>query len=157
MLEEITIKTYQVTHKHQMKKSLLIIIFSVFLSNLSSAQVISEKQHKILFQLTNANESINEKFLKQLNNVLEAAPNSKIEVVTHGMGIDLLKEESNPLEAEIRALTEKGVEFVICENSLKQRNLKKSSFLNIAKYTPSAIIEIILKQEEGWTYIKAGP
>jgi uncharacterized protein len=53
-------------------------------------------------------------------------------------------------------LVGKGVDFVVCENTLKQRNLKKEGFLPLASFVPSAILELVIRQEQGWIYIKAG-
>ncbi|ERM83345.1 hypothetical protein P872_16000 [Rhodonellum psychrophilum GCM71 = DSM 17998] len=107
-------------------------------------------------QLTNGDTDVHKKFIRQLNNIMTAAPNAKIEVVTQGMGIDLLKTQQNPYEKELGLLVNKGVQFVICENTLRQREMKKDQFLTLAGFVPSAILEIVMKQEAGWIYIKAG-
>jgi intracellular sulfur oxidation DsrE/DsrF family protein len=139
-----------------MKSLILSLFFLLFLSSIAFAQIVTDKEHKIIFQLTDGHLETQKKFLRQINNVLEAAPNAKIEVVTHGMGVDLLRKDDNELKNEISELKSQGVDFVICENTLKQRQLKKEIFLPEARFVPSAIIELVLKQEEGWIYIKAG-
>lgn len=133
--------------------SIILLFFTVFAA---SAQVSSEAGHKIIFQLTDGNAETHSKFIRQINNVLEAAPNSKIEVVTHGMGVDLLKKDNNSFIKDLENLVGKGVDFVVCENTLKQRNLKKEGFLPLASFVPSAILELVIRQEQGWIYIKAG-
>jgi len=137
-----------------MRTSIFILLFFTVL--VAQAQVSSEAEHKIIFQLTDGSAETHTKFIRQINNVLEAAPNSKIEVVTHGMGVDLLTKENNSFSKDLENLVEKGVAFVICENTLKQRNLKKEQFLTLAGFVPSAILELVIKQEQGWIYIKAG-
>jgi uncharacterized protein len=139
-----------------MKTILLSVSLFLFFSALTNAQIVSDKTHKIIFQLTDGQLETHKKFLRQINNVLEAAPQAKIEVVTHGMGVDLLRKDQNELESEIVALKSQGVDFVICENTLKQRQLQKDIFLSVVRFVPSAIVELVLKQEEGWIYIKAG-
>lgn len=131
---------------------LLLFTFSKALQ----AQTVSDAEHKIIFQLTDGDAGVHQKFIRQLNNILQAAPNAKIEVVTHGMGIDLLKLEQNTFEDELLALSKKGILFVICENTLKQRGMQKNQFLSLAGFVPSAILELVQKQENGWIYIKAG-
>lgn len=131
----------------------ILLLFSVAIAQ---AQVTSEAEHKIIFQLTDGNAEIQTKFIRQVNNVLDAAPNSKIEVVTHGLGVDLLKKENNPFIKDLENLVDRGVDFVVCENTLKQRKLKKDQFLTLADFVPSAILELVIKQEQGWIYIKAG-
>jgi uncharacterized protein len=133
---------------------ILFFVFAVWQSTM--AQTVSDTHHRIVFQLTDGQADTHVKFLRQLNNILEAAPNAQLLVVTHGMGVDLLKHENNQLEKELSKLKESGVQFVVCENTMKQRNLQKSYFLGLASYVPSAILEIVMRQEQGWTYIKAG-
>jgi intracellular sulfur oxidation DsrE/DsrF family protein len=131
-----------------------LLVFT--LSQTLQAQIVSDAEHKIIFQLTYGDAGVHQKFIRQLNNILQAAPNAKIEVVTHGMGIDLLKLEQNTFEDELLELSKKGIHFVICENTLKQRGMHKNQFLPLAGFVPSAILELVQKQENGWIYIKAG-
>jgi intracellular sulfur oxidation DsrE/DsrF family protein len=132
------------------------ILFLLFISFQVRAQVVSEEPHRIIFQLTDGDSITHFKFIRQINNILAAAPNAQVEVVTHGMGIDLLKIKNNPLENSLKDLKARGVEFVICENTLKQRNMKKEQFLPLSGFVPSAVLELVIKQEKGWIYIKAG-
>jgi uncharacterized protein len=76
--------------------------------------------------------------------------------VTHGMGVDLLLKDNNAFQLSLEDLSKKGVVFVVCENTLKQRSLTKDIFLPLAGFVPSAILELVIKQEQGWIYIKAG-
>jgi intracellular sulfur oxidation DsrE/DsrF family protein len=141
--------------KNDMKKSLLLVVL-LLCTWAANSQVVSSGNHQIIFQLSNGQAATHEKFLRQLNNILEAAPNAQIEVVTHGMGVDLLLKDSNTFQATLEALAKKGVVFVVCENTLKQRNLTKDIFLPLSGFVPSAILELVIKQEQGWIYIKAG-
>ena len=49
-----------------------------------------------------------------------------------------------------------GVRFVACENTMKQKNIKKEEILPEVGFVPMGIGEIIMKQEKGWSYLKAG-
>lgn len=134
----------------------IILILVVAVWQLPMAQTVSSANHRIVFQLTDGQADTHVKFLRQLNNILEAAPNAQLAVVTHGMGVDLLRIEDNGLEKELVKLKDMGVEFIVCQNTMKQRNLQQSYFLAWISYVPSAILEIVIRQEQGWTYIKAG-
>ena len=39
---------------------------------------------------------------------------------------------------------------------MRKHHIEKSELLNIANTVPSGVAEIILKQEAGWSYLKAG-
>ncbi len=46
--------------------------------------------------------------------------------------------------------------MVVCENTMRQKKIQKSQLLPFLETVPMGIGEIILKQEQGWAYIKAG-
>ena len=142
-----------------MSKKILFTICSMALSFAIFAQ--SKKQsvdkfHKIVFQLSSDDTLVHQGLMRQLNNVLIAAPDSKIEVVCHGPGINMLMLENNLVLDKIRFYKTKGVAFKACENTLKEKNIPKDKIITEAGFVPSALIEIVIRQEEGWSYIKSG-
>ena len=94
--------------------------------------------------------------MKQLENILRISPDSKLEIVCHGPGLEMLMKEKCIVSTPIEALTKRGVEFVACEFSLKQKKVEKSQILPSAGFVEAGIIEIVSKQEKGWSYIKSG-
>ena len=116
----------------------------------------AEKQHRIVFHLASSDTLVYKGLIRQLNNVLEHWPTALLEVVVHSGGIDFMRKEVSKLEPEIQALKNKGIVFAVCQNTMKQRKLTKEQILSQAIFVPVAIVELTLKQEEGWSYIKAG-
>ena len=112
--------------------------------------------HKIVFQLSSDDTLVHKGLMRQLNNVLNAAPDSKIEVVCHGPGINMLMQETTLVLDKIQLYKTKGVTFKVCENTLREKNISKDKIIAEAAFVPSALIEIVTRQEEGWSYIKAG-
>jgi intracellular sulfur oxidation DsrE/DsrF family protein len=112
--------------------------------------------HKIVFQLSSDDTLVHKALVRQLNNVLNAAPNAKIEVVCHGPGINFLVSGKTVVLDKIQLLRTKGVAFEACENTLKEKNISKDKIIAEAGFVQSALIEIVTRQEEGWSYIKAG-
>jgi len=101
------------------------------------------------------------KGLRNIRNHLDVAPDTKIIVVTHAEGVDMLmegaKEEKSKTEYAplVAALKARGVRFEICEITLKNRNLKKDQFILDADYTPSGVVRIAqLQAREHYAYIK---
>lgn len=116
-----------------------------------------QKQHKIVFQFTNANDTLQQKaFTRQLQNITTHWSNAKIEVVAYNHGIDYLMTAKSKHAEAIKELKAKGVRFVVCENTMKQRNVTKEQLLPEAETVPAGIAELVEKQEEGWSYIKGG-
>lgn len=98
--------------------------------------------------------------LRNIRNHLEADPTAKIVVVTHFKGIDFLLEgakdkNGNPYDAAVDDLSMKGVEFRVCEFTLKGRKIDKSKVHPEAKIVPSGVAEIgRLQVQEGFAYLK---
>ena len=112
--------------------------------------------HKIVFQLSIDDTLAHKALMKQLTNIITVSPDTKIEVVCHGPGLNMLTDAKTTVLPKIKELTEKGILFVACEFSLKERNVDKSAILKEAGFVKAGIIEIVTKQEEGWSYIKSG-
>jgi uncharacterized protein len=99
--------------------------------------------------------------LRNVRNHLDVAPETKIVVVTHALGVDMLmegaKDEKSKTEYAplVAALKARGVKFEICEITLKNRNLKKEQFIQEADFTPSGVVRIAtLQSRERYGYIK---
>jgi uncharacterized protein len=116
------------------------------------------KDHKIVFQFTNANDTLQQKaFVKQLENITAHWPNAKYEVVVYNQGVGLVMKNNTKYQDRLQTLKAKGVNFVVCENTLKNRKISKDAFPEIlVGFVPAGIAEIVEKQEEGWSYIRGG-
>lgn len=112
--------------------------------------------HKIVFQLTDNNLKSQKSLTRQLNNLKQGWPEAEFQVVVHSAGISYLIEEESAFSDEIRKLSEMGVVFVACENTLSAKNISKDKVIDVATYVKMGIAEVVRKQEQGWSYIKAG-
>lgn len=117
-------------------------------------------QSSVVYHLDNA--SIQGlKGLRNIRNHLDVAPQTKIVVVTHAEGVDLLiegaKDDKNVVEYAplIAALKSRGVRFEVCEITLKNRKLNKDQFILDAEFTPSGVVRIAdLQFKDKYAYIK---
>lgn len=55
---------------------------------------------------------------------------------------------------KMRELNQKGVQFVACNNALKGFNISKDSLLDFVVVVPAGVMELVIKQSEGYHYIK---
>ena len=135
-------------------KKLASIVLYLFLASYSFGQTGNE--HKIVFQLATSDTITHKALMKQLNNILRIAQTSKLEIVCQGPGLDILMKEHSIVAAPIDELKKRGVEFLACEFSMKQRKVDKSQIIPSAGFVEAGILEIVSKQEKGWSYIKSG-
>lgn len=98
--------------------------------------------------------------IRNINNHLEVNPKAKIVVVTHANGVDFLFDgakdrNGNPYNIGVEELKNRGVEFDVCEITLRNRQISKSKFIPEAKFVPSGVAEITrLQQREGYAYLR---
>lgn len=153
-----------------MKKNFIVLLLASILGNLSLTaqetpaaqknnknEMLNEQPvHKIVFQLTSSDTLSHKALMKQLNNITTVAPSAKIEVVCHGPGLDMLLSNKTTVREKIKAAKNRGIDFMACEFSIKERKLLKEDIISEAGFVPAGIIEIVSKQEAGWSYIKSG-
>lgn len=111
--------------------------------------------YKVTIQLSSNDILVQKATISQLNNILNALSSVAIELVMNGPGIDLILLDA-PLTNTLEQLHEKGIHFLVCKNSLNQKNLSTTSILSFCTIVPSALAHLIVRQHEGWSYIKAG-
>jgi intracellular sulfur oxidation DsrE/DsrF family protein len=135
---------------------LLVIIITSFCSSHVFAQNNSV-QHKVVVQLNTADTSAWSSTIGNIKNLQKIWPNNLIvEVVVHGKALDLLVAAKTHLANEVVEMSKTNVQFSACENSMRKHHIEKSQLLTIANTVPSGVAEVILKQEVGWSYLKAG-
>ena len=139
-------------------KSLFTIILTLSIIFHLSAQenggVLDTKVHKIVMQFTVGDSTEQASIVGQVANIRNIWPNSQIEVVCHSSGLDILISKKSKVSKAVTDLTSKGVVFAACNNTMKRRNIKKEDLLPESVVVPSAMVEIVTKQEEGWAYLK---
>jgi len=137
-----------------MKKIFLSVVTMFLFVNLISAQ---QKEHKIVFDFTKGDTASFSTMMRQIRNITKATNNSKIEIVCYGPGLDMLMTNKTTVNKEIEEFTGKfNVVFAACEASMQRRGIKKEELLSQVITVPLASLEISSKQQDGWSYLKAG-
>jgi uncharacterized protein len=144
-----------------MKQFLKLLAISITALGLFSAQAVqADGGSKVVYHIDDA-KTQGIKGLRNIRNHLDVAPNTKIIVVTHANGVDIMmegaKDEKNNTEYAplVSALKSRGVQFEVCEITLKNRKLKKDQFIMEAEFTPSGVVRIAdLQYKDKFAYIK---
>lgn len=115
------------------------------------------KAHRVLFALTSPEEADWQLTLNNLRNLESGlSPETvEIELVAYGPGIAFLKKDG-PDAADIQKLEAAHVRFVACGNAMKKQHLEATDLVAGVEIVPAGIVEVVRKQEAGWSYIKAG-
>ena len=145
-------------------KKILHSIFTALFISLSGLMVMTTVMAagptQVVYHIDDA-ESQGLKGLRNIRNHLDVSPQTKIIVVTHANGVDIMmegaKDKKNGTEYAplIGALKSRGVRFEVCEITLINRNLKKDQFILDADFVPSGVVRIAdLQYKDGFAYIK---
>lgn len=116
-------------------------------------------EEKVLYHINDS--TVARAALGNVRNHLNATEGKvKIVVVTHGPGVDFLLDgaadkNGNPYNIAIEELMAQGVDFRVCNNTLKARSIDPKRVLPGARIVLSGVAEIgRLQTKEGFAYIK---
>jgi uncharacterized protein len=142
--------------------ALLIVAAGLFASLVTAATTDIKSPigpDKVVYHISNT-EQQTKLALEYIRNHLEVNPKAHIVVVTHALGVDFLREgardkNGNPYNVPVEELDFRGVRFLVCGITLRERKMKKSEFIPEAHFVPSGVAEITrLQQREGYAYLK---
>jgi hypothetical protein len=135
-----------------MKTYINLIIALVF----SITIFAQEKPVKIVFDVTSDNTKVHGSTMRHVQLMSQAYPDSKFEVVMYSGAIDMVLKEKSTIATDMETLiaNNKNVSFVICEGTMKRHKIDASQLIPGVISVPDGILEIIMRQAEGWGYIK---
>lgn len=138
-------------------KLLFVVLFALITSNVTAQNNPSDKIHHVVMQLNTADTAAWTSVIGNIKNLQKIWPGKvEIEVVVHGKALNFLVADKTHLRSDIELLAQKSIVFSACENTMNKYNITKAMLLNEANTVPSGVAELILKQEAGWGYLKAG-
>ncbi len=123
------------------------------------AASLSWAQVKVVYHLSEGIPQAS-RAIGNIRNHLAAEPNTKIVVVTHGLGIDFLvdgatNQMDQPFAGAIGELAGRGVEFRVCNNTLTSRKIDKGRVAMEARVVPSGVAEVArLQAQDGFVYLR---
>jgi len=115
--------------------------------------------HKLVYQLNKADPEYQKHILFSVGAMLRKwGDNISIVVVTIGPGLHILgKHPGRPVSEEtkqrVASLSQYGVEFHACGNTMKSLKWTKKDLLPFAKYVEVGASDLMELQEQGYAYI----
>ena len=113
------------------------------------------KKHRVIFHVT---DDVEWKWNQALNNAANlqnvvGKDKVQIEIVVNGPGLNMMKFDSavgNRMEAAIK----NGIDLLACGATMKAAKVEKKDLFPGVKVVPGGVVQIMERQEQGWTYIK---
>ena len=82
-----------------------------------------------------------------------------IDIITFGPGLHMLREDTSPVKARIKTISEStpSISFSACGNTRENMSKVESKEIPLiaeAKVVKSGVVRVMDLQEKGWTYVK---
>lgn len=132
-----------------------IIFIVVSLISVAGSLFSQTKPYNIVFDLTTSDTATHQRVIRWSKAILESHPDAKVEIVFYGRALDMIVKDKSTVAADvIKLATEKKVTFAACEHAMQVFNISKSQLLNGVTTVPDALYELVIKQADGYGYIK---
>ena len=129
----------------------------------TATTVAADNSTKVLFHLNSRDPEKVHEALDELEGVLafykRTGQKARVEMITNGGGIDLLRKDTSPYPDRILALQKKykNLTFVTCQNTIDRLKSERgitASLLPGIVVIDSGVAQIMRRQQEGWAYIQ---
>jgi hypothetical protein len=127
----------------------LVLVFS------ASIAVQAADKKGVVIQMSDNDPAKWNLALNNANKVQEEFGKDKVdvEIVAYGPGINMLKFDSE-VANRVTAAENGGIAIRACGNTMKAMKLTEKDLNSSVKVVPAGVIEIMTKQEAGWSYIR---
>ena len=121
------------------------------------------KTHRLILQVNTNDPAVMNLALNNATNVTQhykkLGEKVKIEVITFGPGLHMLRDDTSPVKARIEqmALSTPEVSFKACGNTqekMHQAEHKDIPIVSQAQVVKSGVVRVMELQEKGWNYVK---
>jgi intracellular sulfur oxidation DsrE/DsrF family protein len=125
---------------------------------------VQDEETRIVIHVSNEDMAAAKDILDEVEALLVAYEQDgrplRVEVVSNGKGLALLRESLSAHKARIRSLSHRydNLTFVACLNTIERLRVEKGIEVRLvpeAEVTRSGVARVVKRRREGWTYIKA--
>jgi len=75
----------------------------------------------------------------------------------YGKGFELVMPERSTMLSDVKEAAKKpNVKFKVCEIAMKNNKIERGQMIDEVQTVPDGIHEIVMKEQQGWGYIKVG-
>jgi uncharacterized protein len=128
-----------------------------------SKRIVADKTHRLILQVNTNEPAMMNLALNNATNVAQyykdLGEKVMIDVVTFGPGLHMLRDDTSPVKARIKAISEgtPAITFEACGNTRENMSRVESKEIPLiaeAKVVKSGVVRVMELQEKGWTYVK---
>lgn len=120
-----------------------------------AAEKLNAAPHKMVIQVSDNDPAKWNLALNNARNIQKdlGKENVALEIIVFGPGIGMLKAESE-VGNRVTEAAESGIAVSACQNTMRNQKLNKEDMLTSIGYVSAGVVAIMLKQEQGYTYLR---
>ncbi len=114
-------------------------------------------ESKVIFHVDWEKEECLIMALNNMKNLLKAVPSEDVSacLLANGAAAKLFqRERAFQYASDIQSLSQKGVRFLVCSNSLNNFGISQEDLVESCETIEAGIVELIRLQADGYAYIK---
>ncbi len=121
------------------------------------AQAAPAAKHHVVFVITSGTAEDWQRTMTLADHFIAGVKpeTTDVEVLAYGPGIGILAKGASTA-SQMPELEKQGVKFVACQNAMRSAHLTEADLLPGVMSVPSGVVELVRKQEAGFSYIKVG-
>jgi intracellular sulfur oxidation DsrE/DsrF family protein len=128
-----------------------------------AAPLAAPKAHRLVLQVNSSEPATMNLALNNAANVeqyyRERSEKVEIEVVAFGPGLHMLREDTSPVKARLKAMAEKSpaISFKACGNTRENMGKAEDKAIPLvaeAMVVKSGVVRLMELQEQGWIYVR---
>ena len=129
----------------------------------NSAAVNQKQPHRLVIQVDVNDPAVMNLALNNVSNVAqhysEIGQKVEIEVVAYGPGLHMLRDDTSPVKARIKSMSEAmpQLAFSACGNTrenMTRTEAKEIPLVSQAKVVKAGVVRLMELQERGWSYLR---
>jgi uncharacterized protein len=134
-----------------MKKAFIVAVTLV-----SFFQCFSQVPYNVVFDVTSKDTMTHKMVIRWLKEITDSRPDAKLEVVFYAQSLDMITNGNSVVANDVKMFAARpNVSFRVCEIAMKNNGVTKDQLISGVTTVPDGIYELVVKQKQGWGYIKA--
>lgn len=135
-------------------KTIVMIVCLAFFGN-AGILLAQTPDYNVAFDLTSKDSNTHQMVIRWLNGISKSDSTAQLEVVLYGKSLDMVTKNRSTVAEDISKLAgKKNISFKVCAVAMKNQKVDKSQLLPGVQIVPDGIYELVVKQKQGWGYIK---
>ncbi|MCL6267299.1 hypothetical protein [Flagellimonas myxillae] len=131
------------------------VIIAALALCLSIAVQAQEEPIKIVFDVTSENPEVHKSAARHLKLMSESYPDSEFEMVIYSGAYKMVDKNTSVARETLEEVVKKdNVSVVVCSFTLKRQEKTVEDLIPGITTVPDGIYEIVMRQKQGWGYIK---